>query len=271
VAIGATYARVEHSLPRVAVIDIDAHFGNGTAEIFEGDQQAFYASIHLRLEDDEAFFPSCDSTRLGGNCSETNLVLVNVRPEDDAEGDDNTHSLSPLFFDSPGERHQAVTETTGKAVGEATVASSDASSAKASESPQAADPKSSSSSSSSSSSRMRASSSSSLARGRRGVRRAFREKVLPALYHFKPDIIFISAGFDGAASDPIGGRLGMRPEDFYWISRQLTAAADALCGGRVVSVLEGGYDLDDSTDGLARCAEAHVRGLSGSRLSSKLI
>lgn len=74
-------------------------------------------------------------------------------------------------------------------------------------------------------------------RGRQGFRNAFSESVLPRLRAFKPDIVFVSAGFDGAYSDPIGGQLGLRPTDFHWMTRMLQEVADEMSNGRLVSVL----------------------------------
>jgi acetoin utilization deacetylase AcuC-like enzyme len=76
---------------------------------------------------------------------------------------------------------------------------------------------------------------------------------------FEPDLILISAGFDAHEGDPVampGQRL--QPEDFAWATRAIVDVARARCGGRVVSSLEGGYDLP----ALARSAVAHVRALS---------
>ena len=78
-----------------------------------------------------------------------------------------------------------------------------------------------------------------------------------ALDALEPDIIFISAGFDAAYGDPLAG-LTLRPSDYHALTRYLMAIADRSCAGRIVSVLEGGYDLDE----LTRCAEAHLRALA---------
>lgn len=67
---------------------------------------------------------------------------------------------------------------------------------------------------------------------------------------FQPELLLVSAGFDAYVEDPVGG-LGLAPEHFHWIGAQLRAVADACCGGRLVSVLEGGYDLG-ALGGLAR-------------------
>lgn len=87
-------------------------------------------------------------------------------------------------------------------------------------------------------------------------RRAWGERLLPALDAFGPDIIVISAGFDAHRADPIGGlRLG--EADFAWVTREIMSVAQARCGGRVVSLLEGGYNLK----ALAASAAAHVAAL----------
>ncbi len=75
---------------------------------------------------------------------------------------------------------------------------------------------------------------------------------------FEPDAIFISAGFDAAAGDPLGG-MTLRPTDYHEWTERLTEWARRACRGRLVSVLEGGYDLRN----LQRCARAHVRALAG--------
>ncbi len=79
---------------------------------------------------------------------------------------------------------------------------------------------------------------------------------LPALTAFRPELLIISAGFDAHAADPLA-QLRLREADFFWITEQLVAFAAAHCRGRVVSLLEGGYDLD----ALASSAAAHVRAL----------
>ena len=66
----------------------------------------------------------------------------------------------------------------------------------------------------------------------------------------------ISAGFDAHADDPLGG-LNFQDDDYHWATRALMAVADKTAGGRVVSTLEGGYDLA----ALGRSAAAHVRAL----------
>src|SRR5690606_28973682 len=71
---------------------------------------------------------------------------------------------------------------------------------------------------------------------------AFEERLLPSLEAFKPDLILISAGFDSRENDPLG-RFRLTDADFGRLTRLLKQAADGLCEGRLVSVLEGGYHL----------------------------
>ncbi len=87
-------------------------------------------------------------------------------------------------------------------------------------------------------------------------REAMRAIVLPGLSEFAPEFIMISAGFYAHKDDPLAS-LELTEDDFGWITRELTGVADRVCGGRIVSTLEGGYDLP----ALGRSAAAHVRAL----------
>ena len=87
-------------------------------------------------------------------------------------------------------------------------------------------------------------------------RAAFENVILPRLRDFRPDLVVISAGFDAHARDPLAN-LNLLEADFDWATRKLMEIADTSAGGRVVSVLEGGYDLQ----GLAGSAAAHVAAL----------
>jgi len=87
-------------------------------------------------------------------------------------------------------------------------------------------------------------------------RRVWGEGLLPALSDFDPDFIVISAGFDAHAADPLGG-LRLSEDDFAWATTQIAGIARDKAGGRLVSVLEGGYDLP----ALAASAAAHVKAL----------
>lgn len=73
---------------------------------------------------------------------------------------------------------------------------------------------------------------------------------------YRPQLLLVSAGFDTYVDDPLGG-LGLDVEHFQWLGARLREAADAECGGRVVSVLEGGY----AVDALGKIAGAYGRGL----------
>ncbi|WP_147126656.1 histone deacetylase family protein [Shimia ponticola] len=82
------------------------------------------------------------------------------------------------------------------------------------------------------------------------------QTILPAVERFAPDLIIISAGFDAHKRDPLAGLL-LETEDFAWVTREICALAARVCGGKVVSSLEGGYDLEALGDASA----AHVAEL----------
>ena len=85
------------------------------------------------------------------------------------------------------------------------------------------------------------------------MRQAYIERILPAVDNFAPDLLLVSAGFDADYRDPLA-QLNWISEDFAWVTGQLMDLADRRCGGRLVSLLEGGYDRG----GLAAGAAAHV-------------
>jgi acetoin utilization deacetylase AcuC-like enzyme len=85
------------------------------------------------------------------------------------------------------------------------------------------------------------------------LRAAFQDRILPALHAFSPELIIVSAGFDAHERDPLGS-LRMTAADFAWVTRELMTSAERLCDGRLVAVLEGGYDLQGLTDSVI----AHV-------------
>jgi acetoin utilization deacetylase AcuC-like enzyme len=87
-------------------------------------------------------------------------------------------------------------------------------------------------------------------------RAAWADSIIPALEDFAPDLLVISAGFDAHAADPLA-QLRVREADFAFVTEALCGVADRCCGGRVVSLLEGGYDLE----ALGRSTAAHVRAL----------
>jgi acetoin utilization deacetylase AcuC-like enzyme len=89
-------------------------------------------------------------------------------------------------------------------------------------------------------------------------RAAFENVILPSLRKFAPELIIISAGFDAHYRDPLAS-LNLKAEDFDWVTRKLMDAAETCAGGRIVSVLEGGYDLQ----GLKESVAAHVTALMG--------
>jgi acetoin utilization deacetylase AcuC-like enzyme len=84
-------------------------------------------------------------------------------------------------------------------------------------------------------------------------RREYEDKVFPRVRAFKPDLILVSAGFDAHRDDPLAD-LMLETEDFAWVTERLCDLADELCGGKLVSCLEGGYNLH----ALAESVAAHV-------------
>jgi acetoin utilization deacetylase AcuC-like enzyme len=87
-------------------------------------------------------------------------------------------------------------------------------------------------------------------------RNAVEVVILPRLAQFRPDLVIVSAGFDAHVRDPLAN-LNLLEADYTWVTQKLMEVADRSAGGRVVSVLEGGYDLQ----GLANSVAAHVTAL----------
>ncbi len=80
---------------------------------------------------------------------------------------------------------------------------------------------------------------------------------LPALQDFQPEMIFVSAGFDAHRDDEMA-HLQLDDEDYTWVTQQIKKLAGKYASGRIVSVVEGGYELKS----LACCVETHIRVLS---------
>ena len=91
----------------------------------------------------------------------------------------------------------------------------------------------------------------------RVYREAFYTQVEPPLKRFKPELVFISAGFDAHSGDPLAG-LMLKDEDYAWLTERIVAVAEASANGRVISTLEGGYNID----ALRGATLAHLQALS---------
>ncbi|MBM3582376.1 MAG: histone deacetylase family protein [Alphaproteobacteria bacterium] len=89
-------------------------------------------------------------------------------------------------------------------------------------------------------------------------REGYRRTILPALRRFAPEFLIISAGFDAHARDPLA-QMRLGADDYAWVTEELLAIAEASAKGRVISCLEGGYDLE----ALAESSAAHVREMMG--------
>jgi acetoin utilization deacetylase AcuC-like enzyme len=165
VAVAVKHALEVHGLKRIAVIDFDVHHGNGTEDIFSGDERVLMASIFQH-----PFYPYS-----------------------------GTDDPAPNMLNVP------------------------------------------------------------LPAGTRGD--AFRQVVsdiwVPRLREFKPEAIFISAGFDAHYEDDMGS-LGLLEADYAWVTQQLKELAAEFCGKRMVSILEGGYALS----ALARSVSTHIKVLA---------
>lgn len=86
----------------------------------------------------------------------------------------------------------------------------------------------------------------------------WRETILPKIDSFAPEVVLLSAGFDAHAADPLSS-INLSTEFFGWMSQRMLEVADRHAGGRLVSLLEGGYDLN----ALAECVDLHVAHLAG--------
>ena len=89
-------------------------------------------------------------------------------------------------------------------------------------------------------------------------RAAVEERWLPALRAFEPEFVFVSAGFDAHVADDMS-HINLTDKDYEWVTEKIVEVAAATAGGRIVSALEGGYELHS----LARCVETHLRVLAG--------
>jgi len=87
---------------------------------------------------------------------------------------------------------------------------------------------------------------------------AFKEKILPRIDAFSPEFIIVSAGFDAHADDPLAD-IDLSTEFFGWMTSRLMEAAEKHCGGRMISLLEGGYNVDK----LPLCVAEHLQVLAG--------
>jgi acetoin utilization deacetylase AcuC-like enzyme len=88
---------------------------------------------------------------------------------------------------------------------------------------------------------------------------AFEDRILPRLVEYKPELVIISAGFDAHHRDPLAN-LNLAEEDFAWATKKLMDVAESCAGGRVVSLLEGGYDLQALGNSVAAHVTALMRG-----------
>ena len=165
IAVAAKYALERRGLQRVAIVDFDVHHGNGTEDIFTGDERVLMVSFFQH-----PFYPYS-----GADSRAPNMVNLPV----------------PAYTRGPV------------------------------------------------------------------VRELIEQHWIPRLEAFKPEMIFISAGFDAHREDDLG-QLGLVEADYQWMTHRIKQVADKYAQGRIVSSLEGGYNLS----ALGRSVEAHVRELA---------
>ena len=99
--------------------------------------------------------------------------------------------------------------------------------------------------------------------GSESFRKLYNKKVFPALTRFAPDLLMISAGFDAHMDDPLA-QLNLVEDDFEWVTGELVKIANASAQGRIISVLEGGYNLE----ALKASVASHLRALAGPVLAA---
>ena len=166
IAVGAAHAIAAHGLERIAIVDFDVHHGNGTENIFSGDNRVLFCSSFQH-----PFYP-------GSGAGETAANVINC----------------PLPATTDGADFRATV----------------------------------------------------------------RAHWLPAIEAFEPQLILVSAGFDGHLEDDMA-EMRLREPDYEWVTREICDLADRYAGGRVVSALEGGYNLS----ALGRSVAAHIRAMMG--------
>ncbi|QDZ09477.1 histone deacetylase family protein [Devosia ginsengisoli] len=98
--------------------------------------------------------------------------------------------------------------------------------------------------------------------GGESMREAYADRIIPALIDFAPDLILISAGFDAHERDPLA-QLNWQSSDYGWLTGKLMDAAAQCCGNRIVSLLEGGYDLKGLAGGVSHHVAMLMDGATG--------
>lgn len=267
VAAGAMHAISDEQnlCQKCAIVDIDVHHGNGTEEIVRKSDDPgslFFFSIHLYDHDKKRrgspnftykFYPGT------GNEDELTHNIINVPITPLWRVQEAAASAAPVPAVNSHNTRQRVRKRSGGSLpdsprnSEAAVSEQGAPSSTGADIVRASDTESESASKRGQAKRNMAGASSSryVDAGRATYRRAIQDRLLPALRAFNPDLILISAGFDGTKGDVGNARhyidgpekmgLDLDPEDYAWTTRKILEIADICCQGRVVSVLEGGY------------------------------
>jgi acetoin utilization deacetylase AcuC-like enzyme len=251
VAVAAAYAKCvfRDRIRRVAVIDFDVHHGNGTEAIIRNLKPHVEES---RLSDDFT-----ESITIRRNCFKPwldwddadQVLFASVHGFRDQQG--------PWFYPGSGKTSAGV----GSALQSAAVT--------AEELPAALTEHAAAAGGEVELAQLEAQRSNVVnvglgQRRQREWRQVWRHAVLPALLEHKPDLIFVSAGFDAHKRDDINaGYVGVDEDDFYWLTKQLVKVANTTAEGRIVSALEGGYRIHGKVASpFAQAVAAHVRALN---------
>ena len=256
-AFASVYARVRWGLERVAVIDIDVHFGNGTAELLRGDPRSFFASVHMIYGPENAgITPPEDSNfdmhsdlpaasangfypaELGRTEIEDNYVSVGVYPAYAAEKKDSRRRVPvqvPKESLSKDQDNDVEGDDEGDGDGDDEVEVKVEGEENEEDTADDNNTLERRSAKKKSSSHHRKKKDSVKATpvieplfGVQGYRRALTEHILPRMEAFRPQLLIISAGFDGFHTDPLGGDLGLSLEDYVWSTQQV-CDIDTVC------------------------------------------
>eukprot|EP00958_Prasinococcus_capsulatus_P001345 scaffold115_cov304-Prasinococcus_capsulatus_cf.AAC.39 len=245
VAIGAAYAMnvYRHQIKKVAIVDFDVHHGNGTQACVSNVVPSVRShSVNTPLCDVQVKTPSCKPWL--GDQDQDNILFESVQ----GFGKIGPPGSGSYFYPGSGSTFDSSSAGNRSTVGPSSWNTFEFESA---EKVQTAGP--------------RVLNIGMPAQRRpKQWRRAYRDHVLPVLDDFKPDLLLVSAGFDAHKKDFMNhNMIGVDEEDYAWITMELMKIASKHCRGRLVSVLEGGYNLDGRMlSPFAQSVAIHVRTLS---------
>ncbi|TMW59041.1 hypothetical protein Poli38472_007186 [Pythium oligandrum] len=229
VAIGAAYARSHYKrqgIHRIAILDFDVHHGNGTEEII---QQLVPSTAELRYEtpygEGKHIVHQYKPWRNESDAENVFFCSVHGYGHKDPQGEFSKEVQAAWFYPGSGESGVKGSPLIWNVGMEFCHAGSSVSRLK--------------------------------------WRSAFRDEILPKLREFKPDLIFLSAGFDAHRKESVNwGYVSLLEQDYEWLTQHVKQVANSCCNGRLISVLEGGYNFHGRmVSPFARSVAAHARAL----------